>query len=200
MSAPAFTFRTSNSNENKIYRAGKDGTWENVVTKSQDYGDINPGEKLVWIGGLTDPYTYTAENKNRDTGEISTDVISMIRLEIQIIAGSQRGQRFLLSVSKGYEQEDGSVKPHITPRTAFGKMLTAILHKEVPKNWDFTPLDIMRQPFYMVTENEQKDSYTKVKFISARLYDEAIDGPIGNGAAPAPPKPSATADTWDEEL
>lgn len=207
MSAPAFSFQTSSSSDNLVYRATKDG-WENVVTKNQDYDDINPGEKLVWINGMTDPYSFEAENKNRDTGELERVVISMIRLEIQIIAGPQRGSRFLVPVNKGYVQDDGNIKPHITPKTAFGKMLSAILKREVPRNWGFNPDDIVRKPFYMVTENEQRDNYVKVKFVSARLHDEAVDGPIpGVATAPsAPPKaakstaPVKESDTWSEEL
>lgn len=202
--APNFSFRTSGSMENKVWRALKEGGWEQVTTTNKDYGDINPGEKLVWIAGITDPYTFEGEDKDRETGEIKKTVISMIRLEIQVIAGPQRGARFLMSVSKGYVREDDSIKPHITPRTSFGKVLGGVLKREVPKDFDFKPGDIVRKPFFMVTENEQKDSYTKVKFVSARLHDEAIDGPVPGGApssappAPAPaPTPASEAELWD---
>lgn len=186
MSAPAFSFRTSGSTENTIYRATKEGGWETVTTTNKDYPVINAGEKLVWIAGLTEPYTYEAENKNRDTGEMEKALISMVRLEIQVIAGPQRGARFLVGVTKGYIREDGSEKPHITPKTNFGKMLSAILKREVPKDYGFEPADIVRKPFFMVTENEVGATYTKTKFVSARPHIEEIDGPIP-GAASAPP-------------
>lgn len=198
MSGWGFSIETSGSSENTILRATKDGGVERVKTTNADYPGVNPGEKLVWISGMTEPFAFEAEEENRETGEKEKVTKSMSRLEVQVIAGPQRGVRFLVMVALGYVQPDGSTKPHVTPKTNFGKILGAILGHEVPRNASFDPAQIVRKPFFMMTDNTRSDEYIRIKFISARPHDPAIDGPIpgAGGAAPAKapePEPVAVA-------
>ena len=181
MSAFGFRIQSSNYGTNEVMRLEKDGTITKVTTTNDDYPTPNPGEKLVWIAGITAPYTFEADDRDEETGETRKKTIEMVQLEFQQIAGPRKGDRFLISVTTS-----------VTKGTNLGKIKAAATKQDIAGKQDFDPSEIMRRPFYVTTSNEQKNNYTKVKFVMARPHDELVDGPIGGQAQPAP-QPVAVA-------
>ncbi len=186
-SALGFSFKVSTGGVNEIFRANKDGGFDKVETTNKDYPEINPGEKLVMITGLSRPYQIDSRDKNPETGE--PEKVTMIKLEFGILDGRQKGTRYLMPLTF-----------RVTSGTNLGKILAGIFGEAFDPSGDYPPEMIARKPFYMVTTNERKGDYTTVKFVDARKWDEAVDGP-GTGGAPTPaPVPAPQAQAHDEAI
>lgn len=177
-----------NYSVNEIRRIGKDGVASMVTTTNDDYPVPAPGEKLVFFQGAGKPYTFTSRERNEKTGEF--DEVEMIQLEFQVLTGQRKGDRFLIAFST-----------KVSDRSNLGKLSLATTGRMIGKVSDLLS-EALRKPFYILTENDQKDNYVKVKFLSARPYDPAIDGPIGGQAATTPratdPEPVAVAAGADD--
>jgi hypothetical protein len=191
-SALGFSFKVSTGGVNEIFRMTKDGAFEKVETTNKDYPEINPGEKLVMITGLSRPYQIDSRDKNPETGE--PEKVTMIKLEFGILDGRQKGARYLMPLTF-----------RVTSGTNLGKILAGIFGEAFDPSGDYPPEMIARKPFYMVTNNERKGDYTNVKFVDARKWDEAVDGPIpgaGNAAPQAAPAPQQANDEaiWNTNL
>lgn len=160
-----------NYGTHEIRRIDKNGVASDVTTTDADYPTPPAGEKLVFFQGSGQPFTFKSRTPN-DKGEF--DDVEMIELEFQILTGRGKGDRFLIPFST-----------KVSDRSNLGKFSLATNGRIVGKVSDLLN-GALRKPFFIFTENEQKETYTKVKFVSARPYDELVDGPIGGQAQPAP--------------
>jgi hypothetical protein len=185
-----FSFKVSSGGVNEIYRFNKEGAAERVETTGKDYPEVNPGEKLVMITGMSKPYQIDSRDKDEETGEPKK--ADMIKLEFGILDGRQRNSRYLMPVPF-----------RVTKGTNLGKIIAAIVGDSFNPSGDYPPAMIARKPFYMTTKNERNGDYTNIKFVDARIWDEAIDGPLPTATVtplPQPtPKPSAD-EIFAEEL
>jgi len=173
-----FSFRVSTGGVNELWRIGKTGEFERVETTNKDYPEVYPGEKLVMVTAISKPYQIDSREKHPETGE--PEKVTMIKLEFGILDGRQKGARFLMPLTF-----------RVTPGTNLGKILAGIFGDSFNPAGDYTPEMIARKPFYMVTTNERRGDYTNVKFVDARKWDEAVDGPIPGTGSAALPQPAA---------
>lgn len=190
-SALGFTFKSS-SGVNEVFRMSKDGGFEKVETTNKDYPEVAPGEKLVIITGLTKPYEIDGRKKDETTGEIKTEKVTMIKVEMGVMDGRGKGNRFLMPFSF-----------RVTKGTNLGKIIAAVLGDSFNPSGEWTPEMVMRKPFYLSTRNEQNGDFTNIRFVDARKYDEAVDGPISGAvqaAAPAPAQQASDDAIWTTAL
>lgn len=178
------------SYDHVIRRVAKDGSVSEVTMNDKDYPTPPPGEKLAWLIGVSKPYTFPGTNQQ--TGE--REEVEYIDLEFQIISGPRTKDLFLIGMST-----------KVSDRSNLGNLSNAI-HGTYIKNVPQLLSDSIRKPVFIYATNESRGDWNKVKFGSARPYDEKIDGPIGGQAAAAPPpEPVAAAaggenGLWDDEL
>jgi hypothetical protein len=168
------------SYDHNIRRIGKDGSVTEVVMNDKDYPAPPPGEKLSWLVGAGKPYTFTSKDQN--TGEPTQ--VEFIDLEFQVISGPAKGNLYLIGVSTKVSDRSNLGKISLATQGALNLNVPDLLAKA------------LRKPVYIYTNNESRGDWTRVKFVSARPYDELVDGPIGGQAAPAP-QPAAVAASDD---